>query len=99
MCEVKRSKVRGERRLKEDEVPEEEGGGGRQMQKETDLLERPVFVNPGPAHFTDWGEIHNFQHRGGLLRKSVFFFVPISGVRGRHSGLALPGKMGISPPL
>lgn len=61
MCEVKRSEVRGERRLKKDEVPEEEGGGrGRQMQRETDSVRKACVHETQSNAFTDGGEIHTF---------------------------------------
>lgn len=77
------------------------------MQKETDLLERPMFMNPGPApsHMRGGGEIHTFPAWRWFASEVWAYFlepgtiITTSGVRGRHSSLTVPGKMGISPPL
>ena len=78
------------------------------MQKETEFVRKACVHEPPVQRPHRWrrGEKSTlFQYRGGLLRKSGLFFLeqwPIittSGARGRHSGLTVPGKMGISPPL
>lgn len=77
------------------------------MQKETDFVRKAYVHERRSSAFTDgWEKSTLSQHRGGLLPKSGLFLnlepghiITTCGVRGRHSGLADPGKMGISPPL
>lgn len=93
--------------MKEDEVPEEEeGGGGKQMQKETDFVRKAYVHEPQFSAFTDGGRNPHFSSTEVVYFGSLGFFflepgsiITTSGVRGRHSGLTVPGKMGISPPL
>lgn len=67
MCEVKRSEVKGDRGLKEDEVPEGGGGGGgRQMQRETDFVRQACVHEPPEQRLHgQGGEIHTFPAGGG----------------------------------
>lgn len=61
--------------MKKDEVPEEEEGGGRQMQKETDFVRKACVHEPRSSAFTDGGRNPHFSStKGGLLRKSGLFF-------------------------
>lgn len=69
MCEVKRSEVKGDRGLKEDEVPEGGGGGGgRQMQRETDFVRQACVHEPPSSAFMDRGE------KSTLFQQGVVFF-------------------------
>lgn len=95
----RRSEVReGWRRMRSQKKEEEEEEG--KCKEKQILLERPVFLNPGPApsQMRRGGEIHTF-HGGGLLRKSGLFFLGarahnyhLRGARGATAGSRSPEK-------
>lgn len=72
----RRSEVReGWRRMKSQRRKKKEEEEGKCKKKQI-LLERPVFMNSGPApsQMEWWEKSTLFQHRGGLLRKSGLIF-------------------------
>lgn len=76
MCEVKRSEVKGDRGLKEEE--------GKCKEKQI-LLERLVFMNPRSSAFMDRGEKSTlFQQGGGFLWRPGAI-ITTAGVQGCHS--------------
>lgn len=78
------------------------------MQRETDFVRKAYVHGPQSSAFTHGGrggEIHTVPAWRWFASEVWAYFlepgtiITTSGVRGRHSGLTVPGKMGISPPL
>lgn len=89
--------------MKEDEVPEGGGGGGRQMQRETDFVRKACVHEPPDQRLHEQGgEIHTFP-AWRLFSSEVwaFFLILEPGPIITTSWVPQQAhrKMGISPPL